>query len=50
MLGNAKAGSERAVAAVQEITDLAVGAQLRAYEALGRRGQATVDELKAVAA
>ena len=50
VLANAKAGIEQAVAAAKEVVDLAVGAQKRAYEVLTRRGQASVEELQAVAA
>ena len=50
VLANAKAGVEKTVAIAKEVVDLAVAAQQRAYEVLTQRGQASVDELKAVAA
>lgn len=50
VLANVKAGVEKTVAVAKEVVDLAVGAQKRAYEVLTQRGQASVDELKAVAA
>ena len=50
VLANAKAGVEKTVAVAKEVVDLAVGAQKRAYEVLTQRGQASVDELKSVAA
>ena len=50
VLANVKAAAEKAVAVTKEVVDLAVGAQKRAYEVLTQRGQASVAELKAVAA
>ena len=50
VLANVKAGVEKTVAVAKEVVDLAVAAQQRAYEVLTQRGQASVDELKAVAA
>ena len=50
VLANAKAGVEKTVAVAKEVVDLAVAAQKRAYEVLTQRGQASVEELKAVAA
>ena len=50
VLANVKTGIEKTVAVAKEVVDLAVGAQKRAYEVLTQRGQATVDEVKAVAA
>ena len=50
VLANAKAGVEKTVAVAKEVVDLAVTAQQRAYEVLTQRTQASVDELKAVAA
>ena len=50
VLANVKASVEKTVAVAKEVVDLAVGAQKRAYEVLTQRGQASVDELKAVAA
>jgi hypothetical protein len=50
VLANVKTGIEKTVAVAKEVVDLAVAAQQRAYEVLTQRGQATVDELKAVAA
>jgi hypothetical protein len=50
VLANAKAGVEKTVAVAKEIVDLAVAAQQRAYKVLTQRGQASVEELKAVAA
>ena len=50
MLANAKAGVEKTVAVAKEVVDLTVTAQQRAYEVLTQRGQASVAELKAVAA
>jgi len=50
VLADVKAGVEKTTAVAKEVVDLAVGAQKRAYEVLTQRGQAHVDELKAVAA
>ena len=50
VLANAKAGVEKTVAVAKEVVDLAITAQQRAYEVLTQRTQASVDELKAVAA
>jgi hypothetical protein len=50
VLANAKAGIEKTVAVAKEVVDLAVAAQQRAYKVLTQRGQASVEELKAVAA
>jgi len=50
VLANAKAGVEKTVAIAKEVVDLAVTAQQRTYEVLTQRTQASVDELKAVAA
>jgi hypothetical protein len=50
VLANAKAGVEKTVAVAKEVVDLAVAAQQRAYKVLTQRGQASVEELKAVAA
>ena len=50
MLANAKAGFAKTTAVTKEVLDFAVGAQKRAYEVLTQRGQASVAELKAVAA
>ena len=50
VLANVKAATEKTVAVTKEVVDLAIGAQKRAYEVLTQRGQASVDELKAVAA
>ena len=50
VLANAKAGVEKTVAVAKEVVDLAITAQKRAYEVLTQRTQASVDELKAVAA
>ena len=50
VLANAKAGIEKTVAVAKEVVDLAITAQQRAYEVLTQRGQASVDELKAIAA
>ena len=50
VLANVKTGIEKTVAVAKEVVDLAVAAQKRAYEVLTQRGQASVDELKAVAA
>jgi len=50
VLANVKAGVEKTVAVAKEVVDLAVAAQQRAYEVLTQRTQASVDELKAVAA
>ena len=50
VLANAKAGVEKTVAVTKEVVDLAITAQKRAYEVLTQRTQASVDELKAVAA
>ena len=50
VLANVKAGVEKTVAVAKEVVDLAVAAQQRAYEVLTQRGQASVDELKAVTA
>ena len=50
VLANAKAGVEKTVAVAKEVVDLAVAAQQRAYEVLTQRSQASVEELKAVAA
>ena len=50
VLANVKAAAEKTVAVTKEVVDLAVGAQKRAYEVLTQRGQASVAELKAVAA
>ena len=50
VLANVKAGVEKTVTVAKEVVDLAVAAQQRAYEVLTQRGQASVDELKAVAA
>ena len=50
VLANVRAGVEKTVAVAKEVVELAVGAQQRAYEVLTRRGQASADELKAVAA
>ena len=49
VLGEVKAGVEKAVSVAKEVVDLAVGSQQRAHEVLTQRGQASVDELKAVA-
>ena len=50
VLANVRAGVEKTVAVAKEVVDLAVAAQQRAYEVLTQRGQASVGELKAVAA
>jgi hypothetical protein len=50
VLANAKAGVEKTVAVAKEVVDLAVAAQQRAYKVLTQRSQASVEELKAVAA
>jgi hypothetical protein len=50
VLANTKAGVEKTVAVAKEVVDLAVAAQQRAYKVLTQRGQASVEELKAVAA
>jgi hypothetical protein len=50
VLANVKAGFEQTVAVAKEVVDLTVGAQKRVYEVLTQRGQASVDELKAIAA
>ena len=50
VLANAKAGVEKTVAVAKEVVDLAITAQQRAYEVLTQCTQASVDELKAVAA
>lgn len=45
-----KAAGEKAASVAKEVVDLAVAAQKRVAELLTERGQATVTELKAVAA
>ena len=50
VLANVKAGIEKTVATAKEVVDLTVGAQKRVYEVLTQRGQASVEEHKAVAA
>ena len=45
-----KAAGEQAVAVAKEVVDLTVAAQRRVFEVLTQRTQASVDELKAVAA
>ncbi len=50
VLANVQAGVEKTVAVAKEVTELAVAAQQRVYEVLTQRGQASVAELKAVAA
>ena len=50
VLANVKAGVEKTVAVTKEVVELAVGAQQRAYELLTQRSQASVAELKVVAA
>ena len=49
VLANAKTSVEKAVAVTKEVVELAVGSQQRAHEVLTQRGQASVEELKAVA-
>ena len=49
-LASAKAAAEKSMAVAKEVVDLAVGAQKRVYELATQRTQATVAELKAVAA
>jgi hypothetical protein len=49
-LANVKAATEKSVAVAKEVVDLAVSAQKRVYELATQRTQATVAELKAVAA
>ena len=50
VLANAKSRFEQTSVVAKEVVDVAVGAQKRVYEVLTQRGQASVDELKAVAA
>jgi hypothetical protein len=50
VLANAKSIVEQTTAVANGVMDVAVGAQKRVYEVLTQRGQASVDELKAVAA
>ena len=50
LLANAKSRFEQTTAVAKEVVDVAVGSQKRVYEVLTQRGQASVDELKAVAA
>jgi len=49
-IASVKAATEKSVAAAKEVVDLAVSAQKRVYELVTQRTQATVAELKSVAA